>query len=154
MAYPYTFDTTDIRAQSDFLTSDEDHTEDESHHLPNPRLRRRASLPSIMTTDSVVSHSATLPLRNFCDLISRCHSLERAKIVSVECYKEKGAPKHRFLMFHCIRGSRPPVWFRVDRRIEGSVAKLLFSRGTANAKDTVRKGRPPILDLINNHPSL
>jgi hypothetical protein len=126
------------RKISDFLTSDEDLTEDEGRSHPNLRLRRRTSLPSIMSTDSVVSNSATLPLRDFCELICRCRSLERARIVSVECHKEKATPKHRFLMFHCIRGSRPPVWFRVDRRIKGGVSKLFFNRGTVNANDTVR----------------
>ena len=122
--------------QGEFLAPDED-LSSENHHA-NPRLRRRASLPSIMFTESPVAHPATLPLKGFCDLIGRYPSLERANIRRVECYKEKVAPKHRFLIFHCVRSSRCPVWFRVDRRIQGGVSKLFFSKGLPNAEDTVR----------------
>jgi hypothetical protein len=127
--------------QREFLTPDEDLTDDEVHHPANPPLRRRSSLPSIMFKHSDDAHPATFPLKDFCDLIGRYPSLERATIQRVECYRERAAPRHRFLIFHCIRRLKCPVWFRVDRRIEGGVSRLFF-RGTVNAKDTVRHVLP------------
>ena len=130
---------TSVWGQSGFLAPDEELTDEESHHLASSRLRLRASPSSIMFTGSTVAHLATLPLKDFCELIGRCPSLERATIQRVECYKVKAAPKHRFLIFYCVRASKCPVWFRVDRRLEGGVFRLLSSRGTVNTKDIVRQ---------------
>jgi hypothetical protein len=41
-------------------------------------------------------------------------------------------PRYGFLMLYAT------LWFRVDCCIEGGVTKLLFSRRTANGKDTVK----------------
>ena len=53
----------------------------------------------------------------FCCLIDACASLERAQIVSVECYRVRyRVVIHRFLVFHLQRRKgRSEVWLRVDR---------------------------------------
>lgn len=90
-----------------------------------------------------------MPLMTLCGLIAQCASLERAKIISVECYKEwtKYGIIHRFLVFHLRRPERSDVWLRLDRRaIAGvTISKLIRVRGRTVANDTVRLHKHPAL---------
>jgi hypothetical protein len=77
-----------------------------------------------------------------CGLIAQCASLERAKIISVECYKEwtKYGVNHRFLVFQLRRPERSDVWLRLDRRPTAgiTISKLIRVKGRTVANDTVR----------------
>lgn len=99
-----------------------------------------------MTVDSVAPHliangGKTLPLATFCTLIDRCASLERAKILSVECYRERTnlGVLHRTLIFHLQRSGRTDVWLRIDRRRaeDVSIPALALRGGKTEANDVV-----------------
>lgn len=110
---------------------------------------RVASMLTMQTSPSAIDSLAphlnasgvTLPLTTLCNLIAQCASLERAQIISVECYKEwsKYGVLHRFLIFHLRRPERSDVWLRVDRKaITGvSIPKFIRGRGRTEANDTV-----------------
>lgn len=85
----------------------------------------------------------TFPLAIFCDLIDQCASLERVKILSVECYRERSkfGVLHRALILHLRRSGRSDVWLRIDRlRSEKvSIPALAFRGGKTEANDVVRR---------------
>lgn len=98
--------------------------------------------------DSVMPHLITnnggkiLPLMEFCGLVAKCASLERAKILSVECYKERQSRfgvLHRTLIFHLQRSGRSDVWLRVDRFRSEDVPLPVFALrgGKTDANDVV-----------------
>lgn len=115
-----------------------------------PRGRSMLPMQTVLSPrDSLTPHlntnGVTMPLATLCDLIAQCASLERAQILSVECYKEwsKYGVLHRFLVFHLRRPGRSDVWLRLDRKaITGvSIQKLIRSRGRTEANDVVRRIR-------------
>lgn len=124
-------------------------SEDDSTELPNantrdalrpPLARKQSDSHSILAKDGrVLPHLAKLPLDSFCALIPECKSLERAQILSVECYRVQSGVYHRFLLFHLRRPARSEVWLRVDRRTAG-LKKLIFKFGKTIAKDSVEIG--------------
>lgn len=81
------------------------------------------------------------PLARFCDLIDQCASLERAKILAVECYKERSklGVLHRTLIFHLRRSGRSDVWLRIDRLRSDkvSIPALALRGGKTEANDVV-----------------
>jgi len=115
---------------------------------PIPSLHRSLSVPSKISgapSDCLDPHlkSKTAPkpilLKDFCELIGVCHSLARATIREVQCYKVKKGVGHRFLLLLCYRPSRSAIWIRVDRKRRGNLAKLALHLGRVKAHDTVRR---------------
>ena len=104
------------------------------------------SVQGTPSVDSLAPHlnvsGVRMPLMTLCGLIAQCTSLERAKIISVECYKEwtKYGVIHRFLVFHLRRSERSDVWLRLDRRpaAGATISKLIRVKGRTAANDTVR----------------
>lgn len=76
-----------------------------------------------------------------CDLVTKHKSLQRARIVSAECYAEKlGVVMHRFVILELKREGRKDIYLRLDRRRERNISTLNFlaASGTSLSNDTVR----------------
>lgn len=74
------------------------------------------------------------------ELIGLHRSLQRTEIVSSECYKQtNNAVLHRFLVLALRRKNKPPVWVRLDRRMDPDIthAAFLLTLGRSPACDTV-----------------
>lgn len=103
-----------------------------------PSLSRTPSLHSVAT---VVSHGyLQLELRELCGLINTRRSLADAKILSVECYRQRiGVINHRFLLLHLQREERKDMYLRMDRRAAEGVNLMAFAKasGQTPARDEV-----------------
>ena len=67
-------------------------------------------------------------------------SLQKALIVSTECYAEKTAVvTHRFIIMELQREGRKDIWLRLDRLRQRNISTLNFlaASGTSLSNDTV-----------------
>lgn len=97
--------------------------------------------------DSVAPHLAIsrggriMPLEQLCHNIDNCESLARAKILSVECYRERSIMGilHRTLLFELCRPDRRNIWLRIDRRMDKmtSLSTFVLRGGKTRANDEV-----------------
>lgn len=101
--------------------------------------------PMIETTISrwTVSHieGMTMKLNKMVELVGQHVSLQHTEIVSSECYKQKSnAILHRFLVLALRRKDKPPVWLRLDRRMDPNISRtgFLLASSQSPANDTVR----------------
>lgn len=76
-----------------------------------------------------------------CQYIDDHKSLQKAEIVSAECYSvQSGAVTHRFIVLELRREGRKDVFLRLDRRRGENVSVLRFIAvaGVTKANDRVR----------------
>lgn len=54
----------------------------------------------------------------FCTKVRLSRSLGKARVVSIECYRQSAGPvTHRFLLLHLRRYKRNDIWLRIDRQL-------------------------------------
>lgn len=101
------------------------------------------SFPHASSAETVVTDSATsthnLSITKFCSLVGTHRSLQRAEILSAECYTEPvGMLLHRFLVLELRIAGKEPIFVRIDRRRsrEYSVHETIASMP---AQDSVRR---------------
>lgn len=104
----------------------------------------RISLVSGFSTDTFLNRNAaqidhTIPLRSLLATIKRHRSLQDARIIRVDSYRNNGPARHRFIILQLEREGRQQLWLRVDRRRDRRQSVLIFvlNAGTSLANDRV-----------------
>lgn len=108
------------------------------------RTLSRISLRGVFSTDSFLSPypnqvDPTISLRILLDVIKRHRSLQDARIVRVDSYRNSGPAQHRFIVLQLEREERQQIWLRIDRRRDKTRSLLNFAinAGTSPANDRV-----------------
>lgn len=108
------------------------------------RTFSRISFRSVFSTDSFLVQypepvDPTISLHSLLDVIKRHRSLQDARIVRVDSYRNSGPAQHRFIVLQLEREGRQQIWLRIDRRRDKGQSLLLFAinGGTSPANDRV-----------------
>lgn len=112
-----------------------------THFLP---ILRRTTTVQTTVSRWTVSHveGMTMKLGKLVELIRLHRSLQCIEIVSSECYKQRtNGILHRFLILALRRKDKPPVWLRLDRRMDPNISRtgFLLASIQSPANDTVRQ---------------
>lgn len=111
---------------------------------PFAPLSRTATNRTQVTAYSVTlrcSEGLRFTFTGFCDKVRSSCSLGRAKIESIECYRQPSGPvMHRFLLLHLKRPGRSDIWLRIDRQLAPNLTlPKFFARYFQSASnDSVR----------------
>lgn len=112
------------------------------------RMVSRISILSIFSRDTFLSSNSdrvdqTISLRTLLDVIKRHRSLQEARIIQVDSYRNYGPAHHRFIVLQLEREGREQIWLRIDRRRDKrrSVLNFTIDAGTSPANDRVSRCR-------------
>lgn len=114
-----------------------------AENLPLSRTSSAISMTSTRSTRTFLPDGGGIggSLEQLCKLIDAFTSLRDAEIVSSECF---AAPLrlgivHRFLLIELRRGTRKPIWVRIERRRDNleSSRTFIFSGARSRANNSV-----------------
>lgn len=111
---------------------------------PLSRTMSRLSLVTKVSKDTFLNRDPaladpTIPLHILLDVIKRHRSLQEARIVQADSYRNSGPAQHRFIVLQLERDGRDQIWLRIDRRRDRKRSLLNFAinGGTTPANDRV-----------------
>lgn len=83
----------------------------------------------------------TISLRTLLDVIKRHRSLQDARIVQIDSYRNSGSAQHRFIILQLEREGRQQIWLRVDQQRDKRQSLLIFAirAGKSSANDRVSR---------------